>query len=401
MPNMQRLADMTQRLQDAVRSLVQYEPGVRPQQIARKLGLSKDVACRVVACCESSDSLEFAYSCPSPATLRKVVEAVRNVRPAGGGGIGPDRADRVIGEYESFVQTEFGDQSTMNVLIGAMHPSLGEKGEAAQKQSAFRGMSQLHGLFADVYLNVAVISRGGGAGPAQRALMCSEGCLGLRRLRPGPPIVLKTGEIDPKTGRRLAVAGEREVGGDWRSALGLEDSLHGAEWVTPTNTSVGNVVQSRIDRDILGTKQAVNFGVTTILPPRPISTALEAGSAWTGVGLLVPVPSKLLVYDLLIEEGLYENARPNLLFYDTAMRGPAPLYEPTREFDRLHLRERLEELDTASGHRSADVPFMPRLVEFMLREAGVADRTFRRYRVRQSYPIYGSQVAFALPRPKA
>jgi hypothetical protein len=107
------------------------------------------------------------------------------------------------------------------------------------------------------------------------------------------------------------------------------------------------------------------------------------------------------VYDVLIEDGLYGNARPKVLFYDTAMRGPAPLLEPTREFDRLHLRERLEELDPANHHRSEDVPFMPQLVDFMLRESGVANRTFRHYRVRQSYPIYGSQVAFALPRPKA
>jgi hypothetical protein len=391
--NVRRLREITQRLQETVRRVVQYEPGMRPQQVSRKLGVSKDVASRMVMCCEMSDALEFAYNCPSAATLRKVVEAACDARP----GAGAERANNVITEYEEFVQAEFGDQSTMNVLIGAMHPHLGEKAEAVQKQSAFRGMSQLHGLFAEVYVNAAILAHGAESG--SRSVVCSEGCLGLRRLRPGPPIVLKSGYINPHTGRRDEIIGERELSTDWREALGLATSPDGSEWVTPTNILLGSAVLTRIDRDILGTRRSVNFGTTTVLPPAPIESAKEAGNAWTGLGLLVPVPSKVLVYDLLVEVGMYGNARPRLLFYDTAMRGPSPLFEPSREFDRLHLHERLEEMDDAAAQRSPDVPILPRLVEFMLRETGLEGRSFRRYRVRQSYPVYGSQVAFAFPRP--
>lgn len=393
-PDLQKLHHVIQRLQDAVRSIIQYEPGMRPQQITRKLGLSKDVASRVVTCCELSNALEFAYSCPSPAALRKVVDAVRESRP----GTGAERVERIITEYEEFVQAEFGDQSTMNVLIGAMHPSLGERAEAVQKQSAFRGMSQLHGLFAEVHVNAAVIARG--SHPTMRTLVVSEGCLGLRRLRPGPPIVLKSGEIDAKTGQRVALVGEKDVTQNWREALSLEDSVDGTAWVTPTQVSVGNMLQSRIDRDILGTRRAVNFGVTSMIPSQAIGTVKETGNPWAGMGLLVPVPAKVLVYDFLVEEGLYDNSRPKLVIYDTVMRGPSALFEPSREFDRLHLHERVEELDGANGHNSTDVPFMPRLVEYMLNAGGIAGRTYRRYRVRQGYPVYGSQVAMALPRPQ-
>lgn len=43
--------------------------------------------------------------------------------------------------------------------------------------------------------------------------------------------------------------------------------------------------------------------------------------------------------------------------------------------------------------------FLPRVIDYMQRSCNVLDRVYRRYRVRQTYPVYGSQVAMALPRP--
>ncbi len=385
------LREVALRLRDALRLVIGYTPGLRPLEVGRRFGVNKDVSSRIVACCQLEDALEFAYKCPSPAALRRVVQAA-----AERGTTTAHPAGAAVDEFERFVRAEFGDQSTMNVLIGSLHPDLGAKAEAAQKQSAFRGMSQLHGLFAEVSIQVTVISRA--QTPGRLDQTWADGCISLRRLRPGPPIVIGAWQVDPKTGSREAISGVRVVSEDWGEALGAARAPGGSPWVRPRIVSSDGAVQTRIEADVLGTRSAVSYGMIGF-EPGAIQTDPAGRSPWCGVGQLVSVPCKLLLYDLLVEEGLFDGDAPRLVMYDTAMRGTSPLFDPSREFDRLHLHERVDELAPGpEGHRSTDAPFLPDLVRCMLDQPWLAGRGFRAYRLRQTYPVYGSQVAFAFRR---
>jgi hypothetical protein len=385
------LRQVALRLRDALRLVIGYEPGLRPLEVGRRFGVNKDVSSRIVACCQFEDPFEFAYRCPSPATLRRVVRAAGErgtptARPAGA----------AVDEFERFVRAEFGDQSTMNVLIGSLHPDLGAKAEAAQKQSAFRGMSQLHGLFAEVSITVAVISRAETPGRLDQSW--ADGCIGLRRLRPGPPIVIGAYQVDPTTGIREPASGVRVLPEDWGDVLGAEHAPGGSPWVRPRVVSSDGAVQTRIEDDVLGTRSAVSYG-TIGFERGAMQTTANGRSPWCGLGQLVSVPAKLLLYDLLVEEGLFDDAAPRLVIYDTAMRGTSPLFDPSREFDRLHLHERVTELAPGpEGHRSSDALFLPDLVRFLLDQPWLTGRRFRGYRLRQAYPVYGSQVAFGFRR---
>lgn len=385
------LREVAVRLHDALCRLISYEQGMRPMDVGRRFGVNKDVSSRLVACCQIEDPLEFAYKCPSPATLRRVVTAASEQ-----GSTTAAPAAAAIDEFERFVRTEFGDQSSMNVLIGSVHPDLGAKAEALQKQSAFRGMSQLHGLFVEVSIQIGLLTRSPTPGVLDH--MYADGCIGLRRLRNGPPIVIGSWRVDAKTGTRAAAAGVRLLADNWGQALNLSRAPGGSAWVQPRIVTTGQTVQTRIEADVLGTRSAVSYGVVG-WHEAAVHTEPSDIAAWCGIGQLVAVPSKVLIYDLLVEEGLFDDAPPRLVMYDTAMRGTSPLFDPAREFDRLHLRERVDMLPSGpDGHRSTDAPFLPDLIRFMLESRNLNDRRFRAYRLRQTYPIYGSQVAFAFPR---
>lgn len=379
------------RVRDTFRAMLQYAPGMRPAEVCKRFGFSKDIGSRVIACCELEDPLEFAYRCLSPAAMRRVVHAAKELdSPAA------DAADLAVDDFERTVRTEFGDQSRMNVLIGSMHPDLRSESEAAQKQSAFRGMSQLHGLFAEVSLQASILMHG--EAPATFDRVCAEGCLGLRRLRPGPPVVTGSWQVDPRSGSRIPMASANFLSTDWGAVLGGKPAPGDSQWVSPRTVVMGSTAQVCIHADVLGSRSSVSFGTIA----RHTSSSRfdpEVGSRWCGVGQLIAVPSKLLIYDLLIEEGLFRDAFPQLVIYDTAIRGTSPLFDPAREFDRLPLTEQVDTLPPGpNGHRCTDAPFLPDLVAHMLKVADAGSRRFRSYRVRQAYPIYGSQVAFAFPR---
>lgn len=394
-PSLVELKSLSLQLRDALRELVSYEPGLRPAEIGRRFGVNKDTSSRVIGCCQIEDGLEFAYRCLSPATLRRVISSAREL--GSGSAVG---AERAVDAFEHHVRTEFGDQSTMNVLIGAVHPELGLKAEAAQKQSIFRGMSQLHGLFAEVSIQLAIMWRSDE--PHMFCNASAYGCLGLRRLRPGPPIVMGTWHVDQRTGASELIPGVEVLTEDWGQIPGMPDTPGGMPWVKPRTVAQHGTVQVQISADVLGTRNAVNYGViqrATNTTSLRLEGSPRHSTGWCGMGQLVMVPAKLLVYDLLVEEGLFENRPPELVIYDTAMRGTAALFDPAREFDRLSLREHVDMLPPGpEGHRSKDAPFMPELVGRTLEQCELGGRRFRGYRLRQVYPVYGSQIAYAFPK---
>lgn len=388
----ERLKTVSVEVRDAFRSMLGYEPGMRPAEVCRRFEVNKDIGSRLVACCELEDPLELAYRFLSPAVLRRVVRAAREQ-----GLPTAAQADQAVDEFEKVVRAEFGDQSKMNVLIGSMHPDLRAEAEAAQKQSAFRGMSQLHGLFAEVSIQVCALIRNPDPSVFDRTV--AEGCLGLRRLRPGPPVVLGSWQIDSTSGKQVAAPGVEIVTADWGAVVGIPQAPGGSTWVQPRAVVTGALAQACIDAEVLGSKSSVSFGTIQRFRGQPCGPAGPEASPWCGVGQLVAVPSKLLVFDLLVEEGLFGGVEPRLVIYDTAMRGVSRLFDPTREFDRLDLCEQVDTLSSGPfGHRSTDVPFIPELLTTMLDVSQVAGRRFKGYRLRQSYPVYGSQVAFAFPR---
>jgi hypothetical protein len=103
----------------------------------------------------------------------------------------------------------------------------------------------------------------------------------------------------------------------------------------------------------------------------------------------------VLQFDVLVHRDLYPGNEPELVIYDTAFQGVASVNDRARDVDRLDLLESVDALGAPPRLRSADVPRYAELIEAAARSAGFDLPSFRGYRTRVDYPLYGSQVTMA------
>jgi hypothetical protein len=117
----------------------------------------------------------------------------------------------------------------------------------------------------------------------------------------------------------------------------------------------------------------------------------------------VSLPSRLLIFDVILHTDAYPGSDPHLYLYDPGFAGVADVNDPLRDRDRLAMSEVVESM--GSGVDGLRVPEMPRYVELLRHvfgRLGWDARAFRAYRCRIEYPIYPSQVSMAFeraPRP--
>ncbi len=116
----------------------------------------------------------------------------------------------------------------------------------------------------------------------------------------------------------------------------------------------------------------------------------------------IDLPSRLLMFDVLVHKDIYPGADPQLLIYDTVIKGVADINDQSRDIDRMELLEAIHPLGMGSAKcRNANVPRYIELLRSVYSHLQWNDLEFRGYRCAIDYPIYGTQVvmAFTLPPP--
>jgi hypothetical protein len=114
----------------------------------------------------------------------------------------------------------------------------------------------------------------------------------------------------------------------------------------------------------------------------------------------ISVPSKVLQFDAFIHKDLFRGQDPSLRIYDTSFEGVADPNDPTRVLDRLEMMETVESLGVGvSRCRSADIGLYGDLLNSVCTKLAWDGTSFRGYRCRIDYPIYGSQICLAWDQP--
>jgi hypothetical protein len=114
------------------------------------------------------------------------------------------------------------------------------------------------------------------------------------------------------------------------------------------------------------------------------------------------MPTQTLILDVLLHEDVWPGCEPELVVYDTVVRGVANPNDASRNFDRLDVAESIEFLGRgAANFWAAEVEDYPRLIEYACGKLGWDAEKFRGYRCRIRYPIYGSQVCMSFTPPPA
>lgn len=361
-----------------------------PQKLAGQLGVDKVLASRLLKALRSSDPMAMVHRTPGPEPLRRVLAASAKW------GVPADllaEAHAAVDGYEDLIRTDIGDRSALEAILSAWVPEARREFELRRKQAAYRAMSQLKGVEAEVYAEAAIFWPSDDH--AHIDIVWIKAVIGLHRLRPGVPVHFTSQRrVEGREGRRPTTL-HGEAVDTVQGAVVAEFSTNP---VPRLKTQIaGEATHYLLDEPGFGAGSAVNLvtcEVNRAEIPRYLPTSRNR-RAWASSD--INIPTRTSQFDLLIHEGLFPGESPDLRVYDTTIRGQADVNDPTRDIDRFDLLETVDALGLGS-HRfgSSVVPQYRALLAHVCDTLGFDGQRLRGHRVVSEYPIYGSQFALTL-----
>ncbi|MCD4700486.1 MAG: hypothetical protein K8S24_01375 [Candidatus Aegiribacteria sp.] len=391
-----RIADTGSMLAATLGKVIEQIPGNPhgPQTLARLLGINKVLTSRILKALRSRDSIAVMHHIPGPEPLR------RFLRHAGRHVAGTDVIDAALNAVDQFdllIRQETGDRASLNAIISAWLPEARRDFELRRKQAAFRAMSELKGVLVETNLATVILHPSDGGDKID--IVWIIGQLGLQRLRPGATIKLATRRIteDVDTPRvPLNLEGKPiKTLNDAR----LESFSTSSDDAISVNM-VSDVIHYTLKNGSFGRASIVDIVLAEVNPaemPRYVEAELNRkGYVFADINL----PSRLLLFDVLVHEDIYPGADPQLLIYDTAFNGVADINDPSRDIDRIESLEVIRSLGTGSAKcRNTNVPRYVELLRSVFSHLQWNDLEFRGYRCAIDFPVYGTQVVMTFVPP--
>ncbi len=395
-----RICAVGESLRRSLAGVLDALPGgpFRPQELARKLGINKDLSSRTLKALSKQDPLAAVYHMPGPASLRQLILAAART------GVPSEvltPAEQAVQQFDRLIRVEAGDRISLDGMISAWLPDARDRFETTNKQAVFRGMAQIKGIVADVALTTAIVHPS--TDPARVDGVWLLAWFGLRRLRPGAMLHVRSGQIRPLADdhQRKTIHG--------RPVEDIESLL-----LMPFCSQPVPRLQARPDAraahylvagDSIGPRAAVDLVLAelTIGCMRRYRTPPQQPGfrQYRGPSSEVTIPVRTLVFDVLLHEDVYPDRDPSLFIYDTAGLGVADMNDPARDPDRLDLNETIEPLGRGvSRFRATEIPRYTEMIRHVLSNLGWSADHFRGYRCRLQYPVYGSQVCMGFLPPE-
>lgn len=387
-----RIAQAGDALLRGLARVIERVPGSEggPQRLADQLGVDKVLASRLLKALRSPDAMAVVHRAPGPEPLRRVLKASAKL------GVPNEllaEANAAVDRFEELIRSDIGDRSALEAILSAWVPEARREFELRRKQAAYRAMSQLKGVEADVYAEAAIFWPS--ADGQNVDIVWIKATHGLRRLRPGVPVHFTSQRRVEGLNSRLPL---NLAGDPVDSVQGAVVGEFSSDPVPRLKTQIaGETTHYLLDEPGFGSSLAaslvtceVNRGEIPRYVPRS-----RGRRAWASSD--VNIPTRRHQFDALIHQDLYPGESPELRIYDTTVRGQADVNDPTRDIDQFDLLESVEGL--GSGLRrfgSSDVPRYRPLLEHVCNALGFDGERLRGFRVATEYPIYGSQFAMSL-----
>ncbi len=392
----QRLSRAAERMRETLGAVIDHVPVAvkKPAEFQRVLKLDRSLSSRLLRAVQLNDPLASLHRMPGPHGIRLLLNAARNSR-------GDEkliaRADRALTELENLVATEIGDWQDLSVAISGWLPDTREPFDMGNRQIAFKAMSNIKGITADAEIAVTFIHPGSGTKDwVDRAGI--TGLCGLRRLRPGTPMVVMHGHsIAPPPGaRRTSLVGDPI------------DTAHGPALIREFTSRRTPKFDVQVKGDFffyvlrgdgvgLHSKVDMFFGDVT---RKRYPACREVSAQPATPGAVVDIPVRALIVDVLVHEDVWPGLEPDLRMYDTTGRGVANPMDPSREMDRIDVLESVQAMGTdMSRFRTKDFARYVDMVRFVCKKLGWNTDRFHGYRCRLEYPVYGTQVSMVFEPP--
>lgn len=395
-PLEERLGQAAERVRASLADVVNAVPVrmQKPAEFQRVLKLDRSLSSRILRAIQLQDPLASLHRLPGPHGIRLLLKAA-NKEIADKTLI--QRAETHLLALEHLVGNEVGDWKELNAALSGWLPDVREPFDNANRQGAFKAMSNIRGIAADTELSITLLhpSRDN---PNWIDRACITGLCRMKRLRPGAPMGLLHGHsIAPPPNRQRMSLGGQPIDSDNGPGLLTEYSTS----PTPYFEVVieGNTVHYLLQEDGVGLNSMVDLLFADVTRDRyPAHRGVSPQAATPGA--VVDVPTKALIVDVLLHEDVWRGVEPELRVYDTAGRGLANPMDAARKIDRRDVLESVQDMGgQLSRFRTREVARYVDMVQHVCDKLGWDSRAFRGYRCRIEYPVYGYQVAMMFEPP--
>lgn len=395
----QRAELLGRKLQDALSTLVSElgRRGVRDQRSIREvLQLSQPVVSRLLASVRGGDPLTTLNSVPGQEALRQML------RGASAADVDRDCTTKVaaaVDELGHFIDADFGDRAAFDAVLSDWVVESRGAFEARHKAAAFKAMSALRGVQADVVLSAGIIFPTPGA--ENFSSVGIDALLGCRRTRPSgllrnvgswfvPPGAHHT--VTSLEGRPIAKASDMLLAGFSTVTPDLVETVqHSSVFV---ETTISGLPLGRSDNapgvDYVCGQLLSNFN----------RRRRSSDSSTAGIGGHAEPPCEYFIVDVWLHDEVWPDSRAEVHIFDTVVRGAAHPNDAARRNDRLDMVETVQSL--GSGPDAFRLPEYPRygeLLRHVCAVAGVDTARLRGFRCKIRYPIYGSQIGIEFELP--
>jgi len=393
-----RAEETGDRLRSAVDSLLTElgRRGLRDQRSMQgALKLSQSAISRLVSSVRSGDSLATLSSIPGPEALRQMVKG------ASQSGVDRDCIERVesaVAGLQDFLDSEIGDRTTLDaVLSDWVHESRGAF-ELRHKAAAFKSMSALRGVQAEMILNAGIVYPSAGNADAHDCIGI-DALLGCKRIRPSGTLRLFGSYLAPEGASFTVSSLQGAAIGSMQDMLLPEFSTVPPEHIETQHH--GQYLETTIRELPLGKGADRGEDLVCAQLYRGVHRARRgAGAPSSGVGGQAEPPSGYYVVDALLHDDVWPGVQPELRLFDTVVRGITHPDNATRLGDRLDMLESVHSLGRGpEAFRLPEFPAYPEIIRQTCAQVGWDPRRLRGFRCKVRYPIYGSQIglAFSLP----
>ncbi|MHC5114954.1 MAG: hypothetical protein ACYTGP_11070 [Planctomycetota bacterium] len=362
---------------------VEADPS-RPQDLARRFGLNKNLTWKISKIVSSPDLYGAVPHIPGASGLKIFLAALDK---AGAPSELIDETRRAAAEFDRVVQVHTGDRSTLEIMVSGMLPGpvQSEQAETSRKQ-AYQGNSGVWGVRAKALLALRIVAPNADD-PSMVDLAQISGLVGFRRLRPDARWLLFRRESwsddDPHPPRDV----EESIDPDFPINGGVP--LLG-EFCTQPIPDIdviddGSEIQYELPPGPVGNTAAmtcIQGNVSRKIGPAYAETEGEFGE----IGTTIITPVENLLFDLLVHRDFEWAMDPELLIY-SRLDGGAMQAASRRERNALPVFETVHDAGWGvAGLASSLIPRYSALVRYAFEHLGWNPDDFRAFRYTMSYP---------------
>jgi hypothetical protein len=355
----------------------------RPQDMARRYGLNKNLTWKISrTICESDPYAAIEYI-PGKASLKTFLHCLQ---AAGAPKKVAEAASQALSDFDHMVEVHAGDRDTFHIMLGNLTSNGESQRVEGYRRLAFRGNSAIWGAQSKVQLTTNFIAPGADSEMIDLAWL--SGLVDFRRLRHDVVWPIASARKTSDDGSALPVGTFEPIDSEF---LGASDvPLFGEYCSTPrpdvrTTIDSNGMLRFELVEGEVGNTASVScivglYGRSFVVRYRQENDTLGEHIA------RINTPVELMILDLFVHRDLEYAMKPDVFLYSQLSSDP-PFPSQGRDCGRLPIHEKV--VDAGAGTTGIVTPEVPRYREmvddvFTRLEWRAGD--FQAYRFKMRFP---------------